>query len=326
MGRKVLVTGAGGFIASHLVERLVLRGDSVRALVHYNSANHWFNLDEVDPEYLREVEVVPGDVTDADVMQRAVSGIDAVFHLAALIGIPYSYMAPRSYVQVNVVGTMTVAQACLNAGVGRLVHVSTSEAYGSAQYVPMDERHPLQAQSPYSATKIAADKMIESYWHSFGLPACIVRPFNTYGPRQSARAIVPTIITQALAGDEISLGSTTPIRDLTYVTDTADGLIAAAGSTEGVGQTVNLGSGQGVSIAELVDVVGQLIGRRLHVRTDARRLRPATSEVDRLISDNSKAGTVLGWRPRVTLQTGLERTIEYLERRLSSYKVKEYVV
>lgn len=326
MGRRVLVTGAGGFIASHLIERLVRRGDEVRALVHYNSANHWFNLEQVETECLRAVDVVTGDVTDVESVDRAVRGCDVVFHLAALIGIPYSYQAPRSYINVNVLGTATVAQACLNASVSRLVHVSTSEAYGSAQYVPIDERHPLNAQSPYSATKIAADKLVESYWHSFGLPACIVRPFNTYGPRQSTRAIVPTIITQALAGDEIVLGSTTPVRDLTYVTDTADGLIAGADAADAVGQTVNLGSGSGVSIGELVEMVGRQLGRRLHVRSDMRRVRPAGSEVDRLISDNSKAAAVLGWRPRVSLQAGLERTIEYLERSLSNYKVEDYVV
>jgi NAD dependent epimerase/dehydratase len=324
MGRKVLVTGAGGFIASHLVERLVARGESVRALVHYNSANVWFHLDRLPKDCLREIEIVPGDVTDAELVSNAVRGCDVVFHLAALIGIPYSYQAVRSYVQVNTIGTLNVLQACLQAGVSRLVHTSTSEVYGSAQYVPIDEAHPLVAQSPYAATKIAADKLVESYVNSFSLPACIVRPFNTYGPRQSARAVIPTIISQALAGSEVQLGSTTPVRDLTYVTDTADGFIAAS-SAPCIGETMNLGTGDSVSIGDLVVEIGRRLGRTLEVRTDERRVRPEASEVERLISQNEKAHRLLGWQPTVPLAEGLDRTIQYISDNAADFRSHDYV-
>lgn len=326
MSRQVLVTGAGGFIGSHLVERLVEQGDSVRAFVHYNSAGHWFNLERLPPSCLSEVEVLLGDVTDPARVEEAVRGCDVVFHLAALIGIPYSYLALRSYVMTNVYGTANVLDACLRAGVGRLVHTSTSEVYGSARYVPIDEAHPLTAQSPYAASKIAADKLVESYGNSFDLPVCTVRPFNTYGPRQSARAVIPTIIVQALAGDVIRLGSTTPVRDLTYVTDTADGFIAAGRAECAAGTVVNLGTGEGLSVGQLVDETSRRLGRTLTVETDPQRVRPVQSEVTRLISDNRKAAEVLGWRPVVSLSDGLDATIRDVERHLTAYKAQAYNV
>jgi NAD dependent epimerase/dehydratase len=326
MGEAVLVTGAGGFIASHLVERLAAQGYRVRAFVHYNSASHWTNLDRLPPSCLDRVETVAGDLVDASSVEDAVRGCEVVFHLAALVGIPYSYVAPRSYVTTNVLGTANVLEACRRAGGVRLVHTSTSEVYGSARRVPIDEDHPLTAQSPYAASKIAADKLVESYAASFALPACIVRPFNTYGPRQSARAVIPTIVTQALSGDVLRLGSTDPVRDLTYVTDTADGFIAAARAGLQGGEVVNLGCGAGVSIQQIVDEVGQLLGKPLRVETDRSRVRPPQSEVVRLISDNRKAAAIMGWRPTVALCDGLEATIRDIDAHLDDYKVGRYAI
>jgi NAD dependent epimerase/dehydratase len=326
VAEKVLVTGAGGFIGSHLVERLVERGYNVRALVHYNSSSYWSNLEEVAPKCLREVEVMPGDVTDSARVEEAVRGCDIVFHLAALISIPYSYSAVRSYLAANVSGTANVAEACLRAGVRRMVHTSTSEVYGSAQYVPIDEAHPLVAQSPYSASKIAGDKLVESFAKSFGLPVCTVRPFNTYGPRQSARAVIPTIVTQALSGDIVQLGSTTPVRDLTYVTDTADGFIAAGRASAGAGEVINLGTGEGLSVGQLVEEVARRLGKTLTVQTDPDRVRPTKSEVERLISNNGKAARLLGWRPQTSIAQGLDATTRYIEQHLARYKVGGYTL
>jgi NAD dependent epimerase/dehydratase len=326
MAEQVLVTGAGGFIGSHLVERLVSHGYAVRALVHYNSSGHWSSLEQVSPNCLRSVEVIAGDITDSSQVDEAVRGCQIVFHLAALISIPYSYRAPRSYLTTNVIGTANVADACCKTGVNRLVHTSTSEVYGSAQYVPIDEAHPLVAQSPYSASKIAADKVVESFAVSFGLPACIVRPFNTYGPRQSARAIIPTIITQALAGNVVRLGSTAPVRDLTFVTDTADGFIAAGVASTTPGDVVNLGTGEGHSVQQLVDAVARHLGKTLRVETDPQRVRPAASEVTRLISSNARAAERLCWRPRVSIDEGLEVTIRHIEQHMAHYKIGAYAV
>jgi NAD dependent epimerase/dehydratase len=326
MPRKVLVTGAAGFIGSHLVELLVREGCTVRAFVHYNSSGRWSNLDQLPPEIRSSVEVVPGDIADAWSVTEAVAGCQWVFHLAALIGIPYSYVAPASYVQTNVTGTLNVLQACRLHGVERLLHTSTSETYGSAQYVPIDERHPLVGQSPYSASKIAADKLVESYWLSFRTPATTVRPFNTYGPRQSQRAIIPTIIGQALAGGALALGNLDPVRDLTFVTDTARGFLAAACSPQAVGETLNLGVGSGVSVRELVERIGRLVGRPLAVQTDARRVRPEGSEVTRLISDNRKAQSLTGWKPEVDLDAGLAATLEHIRRFPQDYQARHYVI
>jgi NAD dependent epimerase/dehydratase len=321
-----LVTGAAGFIGSHLVERLVRDGWTVRAFIHYNAAGYRHNLERLDPEIREALDVVAGDIADPFSVNNAVKGQDAVFHLASLIAIPYSYIAPAAYVSTNVTGTLNVLQACRDHGVGRMVHTSTSETYGTAQYVPIDEQHPLVGQSPYSASKIAADKLAESFQRSYQLPVVTVRPFNTFGPRQSARAVIPTIVCQALTRDEIRLGSLDPVRDFTYVEDTAAGFIAAAGCDQAVGEVINLGSGQGVSIGDVVANVLELINRDVRVKTDEGRVRPEASEVMRLISDNSKARRLMGWTPQVDFATGLERVIEYIRAHPEQYKAEIYNV
>ena len=324
MTSKVLVTGAGGFIGSHLTELLVREGWQVRAFVHYNSASHWYNLERLPIEILDSVETVAGDIADGFAVDSVVRGCQKVFHLAALIGIPYSYIAPAAYVSTNVTGTLNVLEACRRNDVETLVHTSTSETYGTAQYVPIDEKHPLVGQSPYSATKIAADSLVESYWSSFDLPACIVRPFNTYGPRQSARAIIPTIIAQALTERKVKLGSLDPVRDLTFALDTANGFLSAATAEKCLGEVINLGVGEGFSIRDLVERIGSLMGKELVVEEEPARVRPAKSEVMRLISDNSKAKRLTGWSPTVDLTVGLEATIEYIEKHLEDFKAELY--
>ncbi len=323
---RVLVTGAAGFIGSHLTELLVREGFTVRAFVHYNSSGRWGNIEQLSPSIRHELEIVPGDIADSRSVAQAVSGCDWVFHLAALIGIPYSYTAPASYVQTNVVGVLNVLDACRDHSVQHLIHTSTSETYGSAQYVPIDEKHPLVAQSPYSATKAAADKLAESYWLSFRTPVTTVRPFNTYGPRQSQRAIIPTIITQALSGERLRLGNLEPVRDLTYVTDTAAGFLAAARSERTVGELINLGVGTGVSVRELVRRVGELIGRELAVDVEPVRVRPEGSEIVRLISDNRKALSLTNWTPKIDIQSGLRATFEHIQGHPSDYVAGGYVV
>jgi dTDP-glucose 4,6-dehydratase len=321
---KVLVTGAGGFIGSHLVERLTGLGASVRALVRYSStgAAGWLDVSPVR----RDVEIVLGNVEDRDGLRRAVAGVDTVFHLAALIGIPYSYDAPASYVQTNVVGTLNVLQAARDAGVRLVVHTSTSEVYGSAAFVPMTEEHPLRGQSPYAATKIGADKLVEAFHRSFGVPVVTVRPFNTYGPRQSERAVIPAIISQVLADQPVRLGSLEPTRDFTYVTDTVDGFIRAAESAMAVGQVVNLGTGTEISIGDLARRIMTRLGRTLPVLAEQERVRPAESEVDRLCSDNGRARMVMGWQPRVPLDEGLGATIDWLASRVGASRPGQYVV
>ena len=323
---SVLVTGAAGFIGSHLVELLVREGYRVRAFVHYNSQGKWHHLEHVADEIRGAIEIVPGDIADAGSVSKAVAGCDWVFHLAALIGIPYSYVAPSSYVQTNVIGTLNVLDACRQHGVERMLHTSTSETYGTAQYVPIDEKHPLVGQSPYSATKIGADKLAESYWLSFEMPTTIVRPFNTYGPRQSQRAIIPTIMTQALAGDELKLGNLDPVRDLTFVTDTAAGFLAAARSARTIGHTVNLGVGSGISIRELVAKIGRIAGRDFNVEQQDQRIRPEGSEVQRLISDNRLAKELMDWEPKVGLDEGLLATFEHIKTHPHDYLNRGYVV
>lgn len=325
-GKRVLVTGAAGFIGSHLVELLVREGYKVRAYVHYNSSGRWSNLAQVEPEILRSVEIVPGDVCDGRSVAEAVKGCEMVFHLAALIGIPYSYVAPASYVQTNVIGTLNVLDACRNSGVARMIHTSTSETYGSAQYVPIDEKHPMVGQSPYSATKIGADKLAESYWLSFKTPVTTVRPFNTFGPRQSQRAIIPTIIGQALLGGSLRLGNLDPVRDLTFVTDTARGFLAAALSDKTLGEVVNLGVGSGVTVGELVQRIGRKLGRELVVEQQAERIRPEASEVVRLISDNRKAKALMEWAPLVDLDSGLAATIDHVRKYPQDYQSRGYVI
>jgi len=324
-GETVLVTGAGGFIGGHLVEHLVREGAGVRAFCHYNSRNDRGTLDWLDPEVSAEVDVVLGDLRDSESVSGAVRGTQAVFHLGALIAIPYSYVNARAYFEVNVLGTLNVAQAALDHGVGRMVHTSTSEVYGTAQTVPITERHPLEAQSPYAASKIGADKLVDSFHRSHGLPSVVLRPFNTYGPRQSARAVIPTIITQALAGASLRLGSLDPRRDMTFAQDTAAGFVAAAGSDEAIGRTIQLGTGDAVSIGEIVDLVGEILGRDLEVQTDEQRVRPQLSEVQLLLSDPALALELTGWQPRVGLRDGLSQTIAWIEANRERFRTGEYV-
>jgi NAD dependent epimerase/dehydratase len=326
-GRKALVTGAGGFIGSHLVERLVRDGARVRALCRYNSRNEHGALDWLDPQVVSEVDVQLGELRDLESVSRAVEGVEVVFHLGAQIAIPYSYVNARDYFETNVLGSLNVAQAALQHGVERVVHTSTSEVYGTAQTVPITEEHPLEAQSPYAASKIGADKLMDSFHRSHGLPVVVLRPFNTYGPRQSARAVIPTIISQALAGPQLRLGSTDPRRDLTFAEDTAAGFVAAATSPEAaVGRTVQLGTGESVSVGEIVDLVGELLGIALEVETDAARVRPEASEVRVLVSDPSRARELLGWEPSVPLRDGLERTLRWIEANQARFRTGEYVI
>ena len=327
VGKKVVVTGADGFIGSHLVEMLIESGAQVRALAQYNSFNTWGWLD--DARCRDQVEVVCGDIRDAQLVRGLVGGMEIVFHLAALITIPYSYVAPDSYVATNVSGTLNLLQAARETGVAQFLHTSTSEVYGTARYVPIDEKHPLQAQSPYSASKIAADAIAHSFFASFGLPVTIMRPFNTYGPRQSARAVIPTVITQILSGrDGLRLGSLHPTRDFTYVEDTCRGIVALAGCQAAVGETINIGSNQEISVGEAVALVQDILGTRVEVISDKDRLRPERSEVERLWCDNAKMLALTGWRPQVPLREGLTRTIEWLRRpeNLARYKAELYNV
>jgi NAD dependent epimerase/dehydratase len=322
--RRVLVTGAGGFIGSHLVERLTDLGASTRALVRYTSAGAWGWLDTSPVK--SSVEVFAGDICDRDVLRRAMQGVDVVFHLAALIGIPYSYDAPASYVRTNIDGTIAVLQTAMHAGVRRIVHTSTSEVYGTARTVPIGEDHPLQAQSPYAASKASADLMARSFHLSFGVDVVTVRPFNTYGPRQSARAVIPSIITQALSGTAIKLGSLSPTRDFTYVFDTVDAFIRAA-DAEGVsGLAMNLGTGSEISIGELARMIQTIAGTNLPVVDDAVRVRPAASEVERLCADASRARTAIGWKPQTSLADGLAQTIAWMRQHLERYRVGKYSV
>lgn len=320
----MLVTGAGGFIGSHLTERLVALGANVRALVRYNSSGRRGWLE--DSPVKDSIEVVFGDVRDFFGVREAVQEREVVFHLAALIGIPYSYSAPQSYLHTNIEGTMNVLQAVRELEIERLVCTSTSEVYGTARYVPMDETHPLQGQSPYSASKIAADKLAESYFLSFGVPVTIARPFNAYGPRQSSRAIIPTIITQALVSSEVRLGSLLPSRDFNFVADIVEGFICAATVQDAIGQVINFGTGVEVSIGQLADTLGLLIGKELSLIAENQRVRPENSEVERLCADATLAQNMLGWKPTVCLQDGLRQTIEWFERNLHCYHVGGYAV
>jgi dTDP-glucose 4,6-dehydratase len=323
-GRRVLVTGAAGFIGSHLSEELVRRGADVRAFVRYNSAGRWGWLD--DSELKQDLEVFAGDIRDPETLAPAMEGVEVVFHLAALIAIPYSYVTPLAYVRTNVEGTTNVLEAARTAGVQRVVHTSTSEVYGTARTVPIHESHPLQGQSPYSASKIGADKIAESFHAAFGLPVVVLRPFNTFGPRQSARAVIPTIITQALAGDTVRLGALAPTRDLTLVSDTASGFICAGEAPDAVGRTINLGVGQEISIGDLAERIQALMGKTVSVEHDGQRDRPPNSEVERLLSDNTQAREILGWEPEATLDQGLEQTIEWMGRHLDRYRPGTYQV
>jgi NAD dependent epimerase/dehydratase len=325
-GKRTLVTGAGGFIGSHLVERLVRLGCRVRALVHYNSRNDWGMLELLPAEIRDQLDVIAGDITDPHSTAKVLQDTAIVFHLAALIAIPYSYIAPAQFVAVNCLGTLNLLEAARTQGVECFIHTSTSETYGTAQYTPIDEAHPLQGQSPYAASKIGADKIAESYHLSFGLPVTTIRPFNTFGPRQSARAVIPTIMTQALVGDVIRLGSLSPVRDLNYVMDTVEGFIKIAENTKAIGHVINVGSGQGISIGELAEKILKIVGRNKAVISEDERVRPEASEVMELICDNRKAKEILGWEPQVSLEQGLKWTWRFIEENLSRYKPGLYNV
>lgn len=322
---KILVTGSDGFIGSHLTEELVKQGCEVKAFVYYNSFNTWGWLDTLPADVMKNVEVFPGDVRDPNGVKEAMKGCDAVFHLAALIAIPFSYHSPDTYVDTNIKGTLNVLQAARELGTSRVLVTSTSEVYGTAQYVPIDEKHPYQGQSPYSATKIGADRLAESFYRSFGLPVSIVRPFNTYGPRQSARAVIPTIITQLLAGKkEIKLGSLTPTRDFNYVKDTARGFIEIYKSDRTIGQEINIATQREISIGELAEELIRQINPGASIVCDEQRLRPEKSEVNRLLGCNAKIKELTGWRPEYTFEQGLAETIEFLRNNLDKYKVDIY--
>ncbi len=324
--KQVLITGAGGFIGSHLTEALVKAGAKVRVFIRYNSRDGRGNLEDLEPGMLDEIEIIAGDLRDADVMEQSVKGCDAVFHLGALVGIPYSYKNPREVVETNIMGTFNVLTAARDHGVERIVHTSTSEVYGSALYVPIDESHPLQGQSPYSASKIGADKLAESFYASFDLPVVTVRPFNCYGPRQSARAVIPTLITQALACQEIRLGNTDTLRDFTFVTDTAEGFIKAAQSQEGFGKVINIGSGREISIGQLAQIIITTLQSTAEIVVDKARIRPSRSEVNRLLADNRLAKDTIGWEPRVSLEEGIRRTVSWVAAHMNRYQIGKYQI
>ncbi len=325
--KRVLITGAGGFIGSHLAESLIEAGAKVRAMVHYNSRNDWGQIELIDKEIRDSLEVICGDVRDPFFCRDAVKGQEIVMHLAALIAIPYSYVAPADYVMTNVGGTLHMLQACREESVAKMVHTSTSETYGTAQYVPIDEKHPLQGQSPYSASKIGADKMAESYYFSFDLPVATIRPFNTFGPRQSARAVVPTVVSQLAAGKkQIKLGSLTPVRDLTFVKDTASGFMAIAESPDTVGEVTNVGTGEGITIGDLTTLIIKIMNADAEIICDEERIRPEKSEVMKLIAGTDKIEQLTGWKPSFTLTQGLQQVVDHVTRHLDQYKPDIYNV
>lgn len=329
MNEKVLVTGSDGFIGSHLVETLLKEGFSVRAFVYYNSFNSWGWLDTLPHEIIENIEIFTGDVRDPNGVRSAIKGIDTVYHLAALIGIPYSYHSPDMYVDTNIKGTLNILQASRDENVSKIIVTSTSEVYGTAQYVPIDEKHPFQGQSPYSASKIGADRIAESFHRSFGMPVIIARPFNTYGPRQSARAVIPTIITQLLSGKTtVKLGSIHPTRDLNYVSDTCAGFIALANCENAIGKEVNIGSGKEISIGNLANMIISSINPEAQVISDDERIRPKESEVERLLCDNKLIHELTGWEPAVSLEEGIEGTIKWFREpgNLRGYKADIYNV
>lgn len=325
--KKVLVTGAGGFIGSHLAERLCASGYSVKAFVRYNSGNSWGWLES--SRCKEQIEIISGDIRDADIVRYAMRDVEIVFHLAALVGIPYSYNSPEAYVETNIKGSLNILQAARDLGVKKVIHTSTSEIYGTAQFVPITEDHPVSPQSPYAASKAAADFLALSFHRSFGLPVIVIRPFNTYGPRQSCRAVVPTIITQILEGKgELKLGSLHPTRDLAYVDDTVDGFFKAAASNKGIGEVINLGTGSEISIGGLAKLIAGILNSNIKIVSDEKRKRPEKSEVEQLLSDNSKASELLGWKPKFSLEGGIKKTIEWFSKKdnLKRYKSGIYNV
>ena len=325
--KKVLVTGADGFIGSHLTELLVEKGYQVKAFTYYNSFNTWGWLDALPADKMKEIEVFSGDIRDPNGVREAMKGVNGVFHLAALIAIPFSYHSPDSYVDTNIKGTLNVLQAARDLGTERIMVTSTSEVYGTAQYVPIDEKHPYQGQSPYSATKIGADRLAESFYRSFNLPVSIVRPFNTYGPRQSARAVIPTIITQLLSGkEEIKLGSLSPTRDFNYVKDTAAGFVSIAESDKTIGEEINIATQQEISIGDLANGIIRQINPSAKIVCDEQRLRPEKSEVNRLLGANEKMKRLTAWEPKYTFEQGIEETIAWIKENMGCYKSDIYNV
>ena len=324
--KHVLITGAGGFIGSHLTAKLVRLGAKVRAFVRYNSRNDPGLIEILPSPVKNELEVIMADLRDPEAVQGAAENIDIVFHLGALIAIPYSYVHPREVVETNIMGTLNILNVAKRYQIKKIIHTSTSEVYGTAQYVPIDEKHPLQGQSPYSASKIGADKIVESYFRSFDIPVATVRPFNTYGPRQSARAVIPTIISQALTKDKISLGSLFPTRDLSYVEDIVDGFIKAAQSDKSIGEVINLGSGFEISIGDLAQKILNLLKKDIKIVSASNRVRPTKSEVERLIADVSKAKKLIGWESKVSLDEGLQHTIEWFRENIGLYRTEKYVI
>ena len=325
--KKVLVTGADGFIGSHLTENLLKKGYDVKAFVYYNSFNNWGWLDTFPKEKLDQIEIFAGDIRDPNGVREAMKGVDEVFHLAALIAIPFSYHSPDSYVDTNIKGTLNVLQAARELDTSRILVTSTSEVYGTAQYVPIDEKHPFQGQSPYSATKIGADRLAESFYRSFNLPVSIVRPFNTFGPRQSARAVIPTIISQLLAGkDKIELGALTPTRDFNYVKDTAAGFIAIAESDKTIGEEINIATQREISIGDLAKEIIAQINSDAEIDCDEKRLRPEKSEVNRLLGDNTKIKALTNWKQQYTFEEGIAETIAWIREHMQAYKTDIYNV
>lgn len=325
--KKILITGADGFIGSHLTEALLEAGYNVKAFVYYNSFNNWGWLDTFPKEKLDQIEIFTGDIRDPNGVRTAMKGVDMVFHLAALIAIPFSYHSPDSYVDTNIKGTLNVLQATRDLETSRVLVTSTSEVYGTAQYVPIDEHHPFQGQSPYSATKIGADRLAESFYRSFDMPISIVRPFNTYGPRQSARAVIPTIISQLLAGkEEIKLGSLTPTRDFNFVKDTANGFIKVAESDRTIGEEINIATQQEISIGELAQEIINQINPNAKIVCEEQRLRPEKSEVNRLLGSNEKIMRLTNWKPQYTFKQGIEETIKWMRENLDAYKTDIYNV
>ena len=322
--KNVFVTGAGGFIGSHLCSHLVNNGANVTAMLHYNSRSDWSNLEYLDNETKSSIKVVKGNIEDSSFLDTHTKGQNVIFHLAALIGIPYSYEAPLSYVKTNIEGTVNVLESARKNDTELVVNTSTSETYGSAMYTPIDELHPMQGQSPYSASKISADKLAESYYNSFKLPVMTVRPFNTYGPRQSSRAVIPTIISQLLTEDKLTLGDLSPVRDFTYVDDTANGFICAAENHEHIGEVINLGYGKAATIGETAELIMNIMHSNKEIVSEKSRIRPKDSEVLHLISDNKKADNLLNWQPKVDLKSGLEKTIEFVSKNLHLFKTDSY--
>jgi len=324
--KKVLVTGAGGFIGSHLVERLLKLGSQVRAFVRYNSRNDIGQIRFIPSDLRKELQIVAGDLRDYHAVGNAMKGIEIIFHLGALISIPYSYLHPREVVETNILGTLNILNAAREGRVKKVVHTSTSEVYGTAIYIPIDERHPLQGQSPYSASKIGADMLAESFYRSFDLPVSIIRPFNTYGPRQSARAVIPAIITQVLTKDKISLGSLLPTRDFTYVDDIIKAFILIADSDKSIGRCINIGSNFTISIGDLTQKIVNILGKKIKILEDTKRIRPTKSEVYRLQADYQMAKELLNWESKTSLEEGLKKTIDWISKNLHLYDAERYEV